>query len=134
MPRERVPSPGASNYESPRTDCQRLACWHKNIPGSSGAKMRSSSYSSNGSALDGKIPRCRVIQATESKERHLEFDSRSDVQPVQLFAHRITDMIGTLTLQDQTCSTPQHAVKSIKKIRRRTSQNSITIIQLGDDE
>ena len=28
MPREGVPSPGASNYESPRTYCQRLACWH----------------------------------------------------------------------------------------------------------
>ena len=64
------------------TYCQRLACWHKNITESSEAKMRSSSHSSIRSALDGKIPRCRVVQTTEGKERHLEFNSRSDVEPV----------------------------------------------------
>ena len=50
--------------------------WHagtKNIPGSSGAKMRSSSHSSNRSALDGKILRRRVIQTTVGEERRGDY-------------------------------------------------------------
>ena len=93
--------------------------------------MRSSSHSSNRNALDGKISRRWVIQTTEGEERHLEIDSRSDVKPVQLFAHRIVYMIATLTFQNQTCSATQHAVESIQKIRRHTTQNPVTIIQPG---
>ena len=96
--------------------------------------MRSTRQRCNWNAVFRQITWSSVLQATIREHAHLVFDSGRDVEPVELTRHKIADMIVSLSLQYQPSRWTHDAIQFTDELRRRSIQQTVTVIQSGQYE